>query len=291
MKRIAFLGCENSHSAIFLDIIKNCPEKYGDIQAVGVYSHETEAAKKLNEKHGVAVMDNYDTASGEVDGIVITARDGARHLKYALPYLNDKISVFMDKPITISEEEALTLVRLCRENGVKLTGGSSCRFAPWVEEAKRMKEEDVDGKTLGGYVRCPVSMSNPHGGFFFYSQHLVEIVLYVFGYDVKSVFTYTKGGNIHVVFRYEDFDITGLFVNENYKFYHVMRMAENSAQGQSFSIGNDCFIKEFDAFYDLLGGGEQVFDHKEFIMPVFVMNAIKRSLDSGREEMIHEIEI
>ena len=43
MKRIAFLGCENSHSATFLNFIKN-DEKFADIEVVGVYSHDRTAA-------------------------------------------------------------------------------------------------------------------------------------------------------------------------------------------------------------------------------------------------------
>ncbi len=291
MKRIVFLGCENSHSAIFLDIIKNNPEKYGDIESVGVYSHEIEAAEKLNEKHGVPVLNDFSDRAGEVDGVVVTARDGGRHLKYVLPYLKNGVSVFMDKPITITEEDSLELIRLCQENNVKLTGGSSCIHAEWVKEAKKLREENSDGKTLGGYVRCPVSMDNPHGGFFFYSQHLVEITLFVFGYDMKSVIARQNGKDITVTFRYDNFDITGLFVNDNYKFYYVMRMAENSVKQDSFIIGTDCFVKEFDAFYDILSGAEQQVDNRNFIMPVFVLNAIKRSLDSGKEEKINDINV
>lgn len=291
MKKIVFLGCENSHSAIFLDIIKNNPEKYGDIESVGAYSHEIEAAEKLNQNHGVPVLKDFGDKAGDVDGIVVTARDGARHLKYALPYLKPGVSVFMDKPITITEEDSLEFIRLCKENGVKLTGGSSCIHAEWVREAKRLVEKNVDGRTLGGYVRCPVNMNNPHGGFFFYSQHLVEIILFTFGYDLISVIAHKNGDDITVTFRYDNFDVTGLFVNDNYKFYYVMRMAENSAQQNSFVIGNDCFVKEFDAFYDILNGADQIINYKEFIMPVFVMNAIKRSVDSGNEESIHTIDI
>ena len=47
MKKIVILGCENSHANGFLDIITKNPN-YADIQVVGVYSEDTEAAQKLN---------------------------------------------------------------------------------------------------------------------------------------------------------------------------------------------------------------------------------------------------
>ena len=56
MKRIAFLGCENSHSATFLNFIKN-DDKFSDIEVVGVYSHDRTAADNLGAKYGVPVLD------------------------------------------------------------------------------------------------------------------------------------------------------------------------------------------------------------------------------------------
>ena len=45
-----------------------------------------------------------------------------------------------------------------------------------------------------------------------------------------------------------------------------------------------CFKIEFDEFYSLLSGGEQKMSYDDFIAPVFVMNAVYRSIASGKEE-------
>ena len=71
MKRIAFLGCENSHSATFLNFIKN-DEKFADVEVVGVYSHDRTAADNLGAKYGVPVLDDYADAVGKVDGVIVT---------------------------------------------------------------------------------------------------------------------------------------------------------------------------------------------------------------------------
>ena len=52
MKRIAILGCENSHADAFLRFIKE-KEEFSDVAVVGVYSDDTAAAEALNEKYGV----------------------------------------------------------------------------------------------------------------------------------------------------------------------------------------------------------------------------------------------
>lgn len=292
MKRIVFLGCENSHSATFINFIKT-DEKYSDIDIVGVYSHDRAAAEKLAEKYGVKVLDDYKDAVGQVDGIVVTARHGNNHLKYALPYMKAGMTMFIDKPITVDESEAIELVKLCMENGVKVTGGSSCRFDAWVKELKKDALENVGGNTISGFVRCPMSITNVNGGLFFYAQHLVEIVGEIFGRYPKSVKSYLNGKKLTVVFRYENYDVTGLFVDESYNCYYAMRVVENDVKGSTFTVtgSNPCFREEFDEFYNLLSGEKQVADFKDFIAPVFVMNAIQRSIDSGKEEQVKEFSI
>lgn len=292
MKRIAFLGCENSHSATFINFIKT-DEKYADIDIVGVYSHDRAAAEKLSEKYGVKVLDDYKDAVGQVDGIVVTARHGNKHLKYALPYMKEGMTMFIDKPITIDENEAVELAKLCIENGVKVTGGSSCRFDAWVKELKKDANESVGGNTISGFVRCPMSITNVNGGLFFYAQHLVEIVGEIFGRYPKSVKSYINGKKLTVVFRYENYDVTGLFVDESYNCYYAMRVVENDVKGSTFTVtgSNPCFREEFDEFYNILSGEKQVADFKDFIAPVFVMNAIQRSIDSGKEEQVKEFSL
>ena len=77
MKKIAILGCENSHANTFLGFIKD-DVKYKDVEVVGVYSHDENASRKLNETFGVPVLSSYDDVVGRVDGIIVT--DDEKHL-------------------------------------------------------------------------------------------------------------------------------------------------------------------------------------------------------------------
>ena len=101
MFKVAILGCENSHANSFLKTVleqKVCD----DIAFVGVYSDDMEAAQKLHDQFGVAVAQSYDEFVGKVDAIVITARHGDNHYKYAKPYIPSGIPMFIDKPINVS---------------------------------------------------------------------------------------------------------------------------------------------------------------------------------------------
>ena len=284
MKKIAILGCENSHADSFLKFIKN-KEEFSDVEVIGVYSDDTVAAEKLHNVFGVPVLADYADAVGKIDGLIITARHGDNHYKYAKPYITSGIPMFIDKPITVKEEEAVTFMRELRENGVKISGGSSLKNDIYVAKLKEEAQKEENGKTISGVVRAPYQSKNLYGNFYFYAQHLVEMVCEIFGRYPISVTAKQNGKQIHVLFHYEDYDCVGVFTDGIYVYY-AARMAEKATTGYEIPNDSGWFYREFKEFYELLGGAEQGITYEDFISPVFIMNAIERSLASGKEEAV-----
>ena len=287
MKKIVILGCENSHADKFLAILK-AEERFSDIEVIGVFSEEREAAEKLNAEFGVPVMDNFDDAVGKVDGVVVTARHGDYHAKFTLPYLPTVKAVFVDKPVTINEEEAVNLMRECRKYGVKVSGGSCLKY---VEEVAAIREDvkgEIAGKTLSGVVRAPVSYDNEHGGFFFYSEHLIAMLGEAFGWYPQSVRAERKGAVTTTLFRYPAYDIIGLHTEGYYK-YTISRHSEKAMRNEEFPIGGNspCFLAEWQEFYSILSGNEPHYTEEDIIAPVFILNAMMRSMESGKEEPVN----
>ncbi len=288
MKKVVILGCENSHADQFLRFMRD-EKQFADMQAIGVYSDEKAAAEELNKKYGVPVMETYGEAAGKADGVIITARHGDNHYKFAKPYIESGVPMFVDKPITVKEKDALEFMRECRERKIALCGGSSCKHADFVKELKRDAESGFDGKTLGGYLRLPIRMENPNGGFFFYAQHLAEVAGEIFGKYPRSVKAYPCGGLITVIFRYEEYDIEGLYVEANHSCYYAARVSETQVKGAAFDMFADApYICELEEFHSLLHGGAGA-NYADFISPVFLMNAIKYSLTTGREVEVKKI--
>ena len=286
MKKIVILGCENSHANSFLKFIAERPE-FSDVEVLGVYSDDTKAAELLRDTFGVPVMGDYADAVGQVDGVVITARHGDNHYKYAKPYIESGVPMFIDKPITVSEDEALEFMRALKAHGTQISGGSSLKQDEGVQLLRRESEEKAHGETLGGYVRAPYQRENAYGGFFFYAQHLVEIVCEIFGRYPISVTARENGEQIHVLFHYESYDCVGLFCNNSYVYY-AARMAKGGSNGMEIPSVKDWYYREFSEFYELLSGNVRQMDYDGFIAPVFIMNAIYRSLASGKEEPVNE---
>ena len=291
MKKIAILGCENSHANSFLEFIYNT-EDYRDIEVIGVYSNEPAASKALNEKFGVPILDSYTDAVGKIDGLIITARHGDLHYEYAKPYIESGIPMFIDKPVTIKENEAIEFMKALKACGIRMSGGSSLKHDFGVKTLKNEREKLIDGATLGGFVRAPLDSSSVYGGFYFYAPHLVEVVSEIFGKHPVSVKANRNGDIISVKFNYEGYSVDGMFVEHNYVYY-ACRFAEKSVKGMNLESTpeHNWFKSEFDEFYALLCGEDSPVSYADFISSVFVMNAIVRSLESGKEEKVNTYEV
>ena len=287
MKRIAILGCENSHAATFLDFIYNT-DRYSDVEVVGVYSNEPAASKNLQEKFGVNILENYTDALGKIDGLIITARHGDLHYEYAKPYLDSGIPMFIDKPLTISPSDAVDFMGELKSRGTRVSGGSSLKHDFGVKTLKREREENTDGATLGGFVRAPLDAASVYGGFYFYAPHLVEVVSEIFGRYPVSVKARVHGDVTNVDFNYESYTVHGMFVEHNYVYY-ACRFSEKTVKGMNLESTpeHNWFESEFAEYYSLLKGGEPTVSYEDLFSSVYVMNAIEKSLASGNEEKVN----
>lgn len=287
MYKIAILGCENSHANAFLDfLIKE--KMFEDIEVVGVYSDEPEAMAKLKDEYGVATADSYDAFVGKIDGLVVTARHGDNHYKYAKPYIESGIPMFIDKPITISEQDAIDFMKDLKANSVRVTGGSSCIYQPILKKLREMKEDGSLGKIFSGYFRAPNVSWDQYGGFYFYSQHLIQSMMTVFGNYPTSVASLENGDVITSVVRYDECDVTAVLTKGCHKYYAYVGGSEGM-EGAQFETINGYLI-EFTKFVEVLRGNDEGENYRDFIAPVFILNAMYRSLgNGGKEEKINPV--
>lgn len=291
MKKIIILGVENSHADSFLDFIFN-DKDFSGIEVVGVYSDEEEAIKRITSKFNVPVMKSYDQAVGKVDGVIITARHGDNHYKYAEPYIDSGVPMFIDKPVTISKKEGIEFMNKLKNKNVKISGGSILKHDSFVKLLKEKHQNNVDGKTISAFIRAPLMINSPYGGFFFYAQHLVEISSEIFGKYPISVKANDIDGDANVSIRYGNFTVYGSYVNGSYEYFVLRNTKEKVESASVFNQeATECSKREFKEYYDILFGGESKISYKDFIAPVFVMNAIYKSLKTGKEVKVDKIRL
>ncbi len=284
--KLAFVGVENSHAPAFLQLIQKNPEKYSDIEVVGVYSYDGAAADKL-VADGLAPMAARtpgaflgSSSADAADCVVNTARHGDNHYEYSLPYLRAGIPMFIDKPFAMTTERAREMIEAAKAGHANICGGSCLKFAPELIALKRAIEAGELGNVLSASFSAPVNMSNPYGGFFFYSQHLVQMMTAVFGNHVQSVYAKARDNAVTAIVTYPYFDVTLHYVG-----YCYSAAVYGDKASRRADIGDVAalYVPEFDELHAMLRTGIMPETYEDIAYPVSVLEALYLSYKTGRE--------
>lgn len=284
MFKVALLGIENSHANAFVEFVQE--GLYPEVEIVGAYSPDKEALDYFTDKYKIAKMPSYDSLVGKIDGVMITSRHGKYHFEFAKPYMESGIPMFIDKPITVSIEDAEEMVKLAKKHGVRFCGGSTCGFVKEVQEIGAIVKNQEIGKCIGGSVIVPLCYKEEYGGFFFYAQHLVQVMLNVFGFGVKEVLASKDENNGYTAtFKYDDFVVNGIFSETgftNMYYFHVTAYGKDKVESRLFDVEKSDFKHEMNDMLALLKGQAQKQTYEDFIFPVYVMNAVEESAKTNK---------
>lgn len=290
MIKLAILGSENSHCWYFASVLAPIDGKklYDDIELIGVYGEPGEAGVE-HGNDSVAKMsactvfaDDKDAFLEEADAVMITARDGAKHLKYAENYIKKGIPVWIDKPITRSVSEVLELVEMAKAHGAVLSGGSSLEFNESVNKFARIARENKS-EILGAHITAPVNMDNPYGGFWFYTQHLVAMITTIFGTDIKSVRAVRTQNGVQALYHYDSFTVSA-FYGAGYSV--TLYTGGFSSMSEAFELPKDFYMPELETFYNVIKTGKPDKTARDYIAPVCILEATVESYESSREVTI-----
>ncbi len=285
MKKVAILGIENSHAWNFAKSLaaKDGTKVDEDLELVGFYADLDREDGRIGKEKLAAVTDcdyfaqSPEEFAGQVDAVMITSRHGKFHLPFARPYLQQGIPVWVDKPICTSTEDVLELVKLAKASGSPITGGSSLIFSKEILEMAAYVQENRE-KITGGHVTAPVNLVNDYGNFWFYSSHLVQMLIAVFGPEIKSVSAWQHGGFVHAVYHYENMDVTACF-GTGYSVTAYKGAWEAKAMTATTA---GCYDAELAEFCHMVRTGKGVESYRDFILPVFVIEATIRAYEENK---------
>ncbi len=283
MFKIGIIGSENSHAAAFSEIF-NLSGTYDDVRVTAIWGEDMEASRKIAEKCHVEIVKPMDMLR-EVDAVMVTSRNGALHWGYVRPFIEAGKPAFVDKPLANDYAEAKAIIDLAAEKHVPLVGGSSLKLTPDTLALKEAADEaKLKGELLGGNVYAPVSLDNPYGGFYFYSSHLIEIALTIFGYDPVAVNAVRTKAGIAAVLEYAGYAVTLNYTESAYKYGGVV-LTGGGVSGREINMG-DAYAREVESFVHMLRTGESDVSPRNLALPVRVLNAIEASYTEHDRKLI-----
>lgn len=142
------------------------------------------------------VVDQITDMLGEIDGLLLARDDAETHEEFAAPFLKAGIPVYIDKPLALSQKEALRIIDLQRYPG-QLFSCSALRYAD------ELKLSECECTRIGRirYVDATVPKDWEK-----YAIHAIDPILNMVGYRGKLVGTRvaTHGGIVGLDAIYED---------------------------------------------------------------------------------------
>jgi len=196
--RIGMVGSDNSHAITFSQIANGVDpaNRVSGFQATHLFGLDEKRNLEVAEKGKIPnIVSDPSKMIGEIDIAFIEFRHGGLHLKYARPFIEAGVPVFVDKPLAADTEDARKLVRLAASTGIPFTSFSTLRFTNVVQETKNLLsvEEPVFLSLVG-----PGDLRSEYGGLIFYGIHLTEIFNEIVGHGVKEVFAMRKAKDVAI---------------------------------------------------------------------------------------------
>ncbi|PKL89910.1 MAG: oxidoreductase [Ignavibacteriae bacterium HGW-Ignavibacteriae-2] len=104
-------------------------KEVNDCEVVGIYDLDITRAQKVGNDHEVPVFDKLEKLLDKVDAVSIVATTSS-HYELAMEAFKNNKHVFVEKPITAEIFQAEELVKIAKENNLKLQVGHIERFNP-----------------------------------------------------------------------------------------------------------------------------------------------------------------
>ena len=289
MFRIGIIGSDSSHATAF-SRLANLPDEnnqfpFPDVRVTHILGDTPQSAVSVAENCRIPrVAETLEELYGQVDAVMIVYRQGNLHYRAALPFLEQGIPVWIDKPVTIDPEECRLLIRLAQKRKTLLTGGSTCKYCP---DVLRLKKEFLllcrENTFISGAFNFPGELHSPYGGIYFYGGHAAEILTTIFGKEIRSIKADVHCGNLVALVKYDAFTVTINF-SQVTDFYATLYASSRVVYSPIDISG--VYYQGFSRFVEALRRNAPPEPPEELLLPVRILNTLEQAVRDGEAELI-----
>lgn len=290
MRKIGIVGSDNSHAIAYSKLINVDRIMGNDVQVVGIWGQEPERTQEVAKEGQIPIIvDSPDGLLGTVDTVFVVDRHGDLHAEHALPYLEEGIPVYVDKPFAISLDHCRRMLAAAEKSGAFVTSMSSLRITPDTDALA--KQVAQSGEIRAAQITGPCDFGSQYGGPFFYATHVIEIALRLLGDGVKSVKAERVGQTVVVNAVWANHvQVTLTYLSDaHYHFYATLFGTESMAAGEvrANSDGYAQIVKQVLAAID---AGKRPLTDRQLLLPIATVHAIQASLaGNGQSVKIADI--
>lgn len=282
--KIGIIGAENSHTAGFGKLF-NIEKAFPGMEVKYVWGETEEFAKIAMEKGSIPEMvKDSNEMLGKIDAIIVDHRHGKFHLEPAIPFIEAGIPTFIDKPFCYRAKEGKDFLALARKHGTPVTSFSSIAHSYEIFD---IKEQLKNLGAINQVIRSGrVNLDSEYGGIFFYGAHIVQPLLYLFGDNVEKVRVHQNGQNSGASLVFNDGMLASLvFTTKKYGWQTFVESDEGLIELKS-KLEEQSPDKNYTAMVEMFKTGKEPRSHESIIHCVSVLEALEKSVASGKWENV-----
>lgn len=261
MIRIAFLGCDSTHTEAFAKLINQAGAPFHGVARVTTIWGEDRAQRESKAAAlGIErIASTVQEALVNVDLAMVIGRFGESHLHPALAAIEAGIPTFVDKPFTVSSTEARQLVERAKALDVKLMSASPLRFASEIADLKAMMDGEEGWHCVAATVPATCTDLGPDPRLqsaFFYGIHGLEMLLELTGHAIEKTSVTYASGAISMVIEFGDGRSAFFELMRNApEFYEIGVFSKTGARRLNISLDGSYYRHELQALLgDFLEG-------------------------------------
>ncbi|WP_053204207.1 Gfo/Idh/MocA family protein [Jiangella muralis] len=288
MRRIGFIGTENSHTDHFIRFL-NTEQRHPGFRVVALAGGGTERNETLRAQGGIEqVVDDPADLIPLVDAAIISTRDGARHREQAEPLLAAGIPVLVDKPFATTIDDAEAMLDAAEKAPAVLVSGSALRFVPQIAD---LADDAARGALRQLSIVGPGDPGSEYSGLFFYGIHHVEAALEILGNPVVEpgsvTASVTRDGDTTVaLLRIAGVAVVLTFIvpDADHRVpFHATATGVDGVVARELTLDRDYNAPALARFVTTVETGRAPAGRKHLLSPVVVMSAVVEALENRRE--------
>ena len=272
---IGIIGAENSHTAAFGKLF-NIDKLFPGVSVKYVWGETENFARIAMKKGNIPNMVNDPNEMlGKIDALIVDHRHGKYHLDAALPFLEERIPMFIDKPFCYRKEKGEKFLALARKSYTPVTSYSSVANSFSTMDIKRQINKMGKIKRVISYG--PIDLESKYGGVFFYGPHLIEPLIYIFDNKVVKVRVnkIDKTGNASMIFD-NGMMVTIIFSKKN-RGWQTFVESDNGFMEVKPNINKKTPTKSDIDMVNMFRTGKEPRDHKNILHGVAILEALEKS--------------
>lgn len=286
MRRIGFIGTENSHTGHFIRFL-NAEGRHPGFRAEALVGGRSTRNDALATAGGIdLVVDKPEDLLGHVDAAIISTRDGAAHRAQAEPLLSAGMPVLVDKPLATSVADAQAILAAAEAGGAPVVSCSALRFVPEIADLTAQGRGPLRQLTVVG----PADPDSEYSGLFFYGIHHVEAALEILGNPVVAPGTLDvdvsrHGDTVTALTRIGDVDVVFTFLapSETQRTpFHATAVHTDAVVARELTLGPDYNAPALARFVAAVESGRSPVSGTELLSPVATLVAITDALRKDR---------